>query len=333
MKRLLILLIIISIMIPCFNYKAAAADHMPVKIAVEFMDHASSFFVAENKGWFEEYNLDISSFDTYSTGMALSAALTRGDVNAAYICLVPAITAFANGKVPLKIVAGTHKYGYGILVNPKDIKTSKDMEKKGIKIGCPREGSPVDLLLHKFIEVNNLDKEKVMKNIKRMSPSKVLFSLQNNKIQAGIMPEQYPSMGKKMGFEILTNAKELWPELQGSVLVVTENLIKDDNRQVEKLVEITKKSTQFAIDNSEETSVIVSNALQTSEESSLIKNTNKSNKITSSIIKHSIEEELEFTTEIDIDQIQKVIDYMSDLGYIKNFNAEEIVDLRYLNEE
>ncbi len=332
MKKSLVLIIIIFILVPCFNYKSAASEHMPVKIAVEFMDHAASFFVAENKGWFEEYNLNISSFDTYSTGMALSAALSRGDVNAAYICLVPAVTAFANGNVPIKIVAGTHKYGYGIIVNSEHISTCKDMEKEDIEIGCPREGSPADLLLHKFIEEKNLNKEKVMKNIRRMSPNKVLLSLEHNKIQAGIMPEQYPSMGQKMGFKILTNAKELWPELQGSVLVVTEDLIKNDSGQVEKLVEITKKSTQFVKDNSEEASVIVSEMLQTGKESYLIEENNKSSRITPDIIKHSIEEELEFTTEIDVDQIQVVINYMSELGYIKKFDAKEIIDLRYLNE-
>jgi NitT/TauT family transport system substrate-binding protein len=207
------------------------------------------------------------------------------------------------------------------------------MEKEAIEIGCPREGSPADLLLHKFIEEKNLDKEKVMKNIRRMSPNKALLALENNKIQAAIMPEQYPSMGQKMGFKILTNTKKLWPELQGSVLVVTEDLIKNDSKQVKKLIEITKKSTQFVIDNPEETSVIVSKMLQTGNESYLIEEKNKSSRITPDIIKYSIEEELEFTTEIDKDQVQNVIDYMSNLGYIKRFDAEEILDLRYLYEE
>lgn len=332
MKKPLIFIMIIFLLITVFNYKAAAED-IPVKIAVEFMDHAASFFVAKNKGWFEEYDLNISSFDTYSTGMALSAALSRGDVNAAYICLVPAVTAFANGKVPIKIVAGTHKYGYGILVNSEHISTDRDMEKEDIAIGCPREGSPADLLLHKYIEEKNLDKEKVMNNIRRMSPNKVLLSLKNNKIQAGVMPEQYPSMGEKMGFKILTNAKELWPEMQGSVLVVTEDLIEKNSKQVKKLVEINRRSTQFVKDNPEEASVIVSEALQAGGESYLMEDNNKISTITPDIIKDSIEKELEFTTEIDADQVQSVIDYMSDLGYIEKFNVKEILDLRYLHNE
>ncbi len=43
------------------------------------------------------------------TGMALASAMARGDIEVAYICLVPAINVYANAEVPLKIVAGTLK--------------------------------------------------------------------------------------------------------------------------------------------------------------------------------------------------------------------------------
>ncbi|MGB9498009.1 MAG: hypothetical protein ACKVE3_09155 [Dissulfuribacterales bacterium] len=95
--------------------------------------------------------------------MALAAALTRGDIKVAYICLIPAIIAYANGKVPIKVVAGTHKYGYGLLVDPKKIKAIKDLEKSDIHIGCPREGSPPDVLLHKMIDKYHLDESKILK--------------------------------------------------------------------------------------------------------------------------------------------------------------------------
>ena len=40
---------------------------------------------------------------------------------------------------------------------------------------------------------------------------------------------------------------------------------------------------------------------------------------------------MECTTDIDPEQIQKTINYMAKLGYIKkSFKAEEILDLRFL---
>jgi len=42
---------------------------------------------------------------------------------------------------------------------------------------------------------------------------------------------------------------------------------------------------------------------------------------------------MDCSTHIDPDQVQKTIDYMAKLGYIEQFEAEEIMDLRWLNNE
>jgi len=40
---------------------------------------------------------------------------------------------------------------------------------------------------------------------------------------------------------------------------------------------------------------------------------------------------LEYTTTIDPDMVQREIDYLAELGYIRSsFNAEDILDLRFL---
>ncbi|MBW2739726.1 MAG: hypothetical protein JRE64_12960, partial [Deltaproteobacteria bacterium] len=70
----------------------AGAGKKAIGMAVEFVDHAASAHIAKNKGWFKAEGLNITSFDNYITGMALAAALTRGDINVAYVCLIPAIS-------------------------------------------------------------------------------------------------------------------------------------------------------------------------------------------------------------------------------------------------
>jgi len=43
---------------------------------------------------------------------------------------------------------------------------------------------------------------------------------------------------------------------------------------------------------------------------------------------------LEYTTTIDPEVVQATIDYLAELGYIKSsFNAEDILDLRFLKGE
>ena len=54
-----------------------------IHLAVEFVDHAASAHIARNQGWYAKAGLKVKAFDSYATGMALSAALCKGDVDAA----------------------------------------------------------------------------------------------------------------------------------------------------------------------------------------------------------------------------------------------------------
>ena len=238
-----------------------ATKKQAIGMAVEFVDHAASAHIAKNKGWFKAEGLNITAFDNYITGMALAAALTRGDINVAYVCLIPAIGAYANGKVPLKVVAGTHKYGYGLLVDPKKIKTISDLQKSDIRIGCPREGSPPDALLHKMIDKYHFDKSRMLKKIRRMPPPKVLLALKMGQLDAGFCCEQFPTMGEELGFKVLLTAQDLWPDMQGSVLVVREDLLRDHPEIVKKLVKITERGIQYIHEHPEDAATIAAGAL------------------------------------------------------------------------
>ena len=304
-----------------------------IGMAVEFVDHAASAHIANRKGWFKSEGLRVSSFDSYVTGMALAAALSRGDIQVAYICLIPAISAYANGKVPIKIIAGTHKYGYGLLVDPKKVKTITDLEKSDIRIGCSREGSPVDVLLHKTIDQYHLDKSKILPKVRRMSPPKVLLALKMGQLDAGFCCEQFPSMGEASGFKVLVSAKDLWPHMQGSVLAVKEDLIRDHPETVQKIVNTTERGIQYIHENPKDASKITAGALSVAGKKMLPLKIEKNAggwEISHQVILRSLTTRMECTTDIDPRQVQKTIDYMAKLGYIKWFKAEDILDLRFL---
>jgi hypothetical protein len=55
--------------------------------------------------------------------------------------------------------------------------------------------------------------------------------------------------------------------------------------------------------------------------------------ITPNVILKSITSRLQSSTDVDTLQVQQCIDYMAKLGSIKRFKAEEILDLRFLNNE
>lgn len=320
-------------MIPIFPGECTCQEESPIGIAVEFVDHAASAHIAKAKGWFRSGGLRVSSFDNYISGMALAAALNRGDIQVAYICLIPAICAYANGNVPIKVVAGTHKYGYGLLVDPRKVKAIIDLEKPDIHIGCPREGSPVDVLLHKMIDQYHLDKSRILKKIRRMPPPKILLALKMGQLDAGFCCEQFPTMGEALGFKVLLTAQDLWPDMQGSVLAVKEDLIRNHPEIVKEIVKITERGIQYIHEYPEDAATIAAGALTVAGKKVLPLNIGKiaaELEITPQVIQRSLAVRMECTIDIDPRQVQETINYMAKLGYIKSFKAEDILDLSFL---
>ena len=306
-----------------------------IRLAVEFVDHAACAFIAKRKGFYEANGLNVSAFECYITGPALAAALGREDIDAAYMCLIPAICAYANAKVPLKIVAGIHKYGYALIVNSSKVSTVKDLENPDIRIACVNVGSPPDVLLHVMIEKYKLDGEKILSKVQYMPPPKALLALQGGLVDAAFLPEQYPSMGEELGFKVLLTAQDLWPNMQGSVLVVKSSLVVEHPEVVKKLVKVTVQATQYIYSSPEDAARTVAEELQVSGRQVLpsdIAEVAAKLEVTPNVILRSLANRVICSNDIDVQTVQDTINYLAGLGYINWFKAEEILDLRFLEE-
>ncbi|RLC71760.1 MAG: nitrate ABC transporter substrate-binding protein [Chloroflexi bacterium] len=304
-------------------------------MAVEFMDHAACAYVAQDKGWFAEAGLNLSAYESYVTGMALASALARGDIQVAYICLVPAINAYANAGVRIKIVAGTHRYGYGLVVDPNKVKTIEDLERPDVRIGCVREGGAVDVLLHKVMDVYGLDQDRILSKVRRMNPPSQILAIKTGQLDAAFLPEQWATMAEELGFKMLLTSQDVWPEMQGSVLVVKEELIEEHPEIVRALVEVTQRATDWVNQHPDEAAVIMAQQLSVTGEKVLpAKAAEVAAKfeITPEVLLRSMGR-LKYTIAIDPSTVQETIDYMVHLGYIRRaFPAEEILDLSFLGD-
>lgn len=313
--------------------KAQHTTGQEIGMAVEFMDHAACAYVARDKGWFAEEGLTLSAYESYVTGMALAAALARGDIQVAYICLVPAINAYANAKVPLKIIAGTHRYGYGLVVNPEKIKSVEDLQRPGIRIGSVREGGAVDVLLHRVIDMYDLDQGILLRRVKRMNPPKQVLAIKMGQLDAAFLPEQWATMVEDFGFRMLLTGRDVWPGMQGSVLAVKEELMRDDPEIARKLVKVTQKATNLVNERPIEAATIMARQMSvTGEQIFPFKAAKVAARleITPQVLLRSMAR-LDYTTRISPSTVQQAIDYIHHLGYIKKaFRAEDILDLRFL---
>jgi NitT/TauT family transport system substrate-binding protein len=335
LKKISILILIISLFIVSIYIvgECTPEEKVPLGMAVEFMDHAACAYISQDRGWFKEEGLNFTTYESYITGMALASALARGDIQVAYMCLIPAISVYANAEVPIKIVAGTHKYGYGLVVNPEKIKNVKDLEESGIRIGCVREGGAVDVLLHRTIDKYNLDEKKILNNIRRMNPPKQVLAIKTGQLDAAFLPEQWASMAEDLDFKMLLMSQDVWPEMQGSVLVVKEELARDHPEIIEKLVRISKKATDWINQHPQEAAKIVARQLQEAGGSLFpaeIADIAAQTEMTPEVLLKSMDR-LEYTTDIGPVVVQEAIDYVTQLGYLKSsFQSGDILDLSFI---
>jgi NitT/TauT family transport system substrate-binding protein len=324
MKRALILLLAVLLLVTAVA-GCPAPKEAPMGMAVEFMDHAACAYISRDQGWFEEAGLKLTAYESFETGMALAAALARDDIQVAYLCLVPAVNVYANAGVPIKIVAGTHKYGYGLVVDPAKIKTVNDLENPGIRLGCVREGGSVDVLMHRAIDKYSLDEEKVLGNTQRMSPAKLVLAVKAGQLDAAFMPEQWATMTEGYGFSMLLTSQDIWPGMQGSVLVVKQGLIGDHPETVQKLVAVSQTATDWLNQHPAEAAEVVARQLQDASGTD-----SAQLEITPEVLLRSMQR-LEYTTDVDPQMVQETIDYIAGLGYIQSgFKADDILDLSFM---
>lgn len=221
-----------------------ASTAYPLRFAVEYNAHSAPFWVALEKGWFSEAGIKVDAYETYLTGTALAAALQREKIEVAYMCLAPALLAVCNAKVPLRFLTLTHRYGYGLVVDPSKVRVLDDLFK--VKVGCLREGTAVDLLMREVYE--RLQKG-AKGEILRMNPFLAVLSLSRGQIAAAFLPEHWLSLAEQMGFKVLLSAKDVFPKMPGSIVAVTEGV---PTALAFKLKELTKRATEWLKDHPEE---------------------------------------------------------------------------------
>jgi len=312
----------------------SSSEPINLGMALEFTDHAASAMVALEKGWFAEEGLDIAAYESYVTGVDLAAALARGDIQVAYMCLVPAISVRANGGVPIKVVAGTHLYGYGLVANPAKVATPADLAKPDVKIACTQPGASADILLQRICTDGGLPTADIMGKVQRMNPPSQVLALQAGAVDACLVPEHWATLAESLGFTMLLTAQDMWDQLQGSVLVVKEDLIRDRPDVVEKLVEVTQRADEWMNANPDEAAAIIASRLTATGQSVFPEKAAEAAAkldITPELIKRSMAR-LTYATSVDPAQVQATIDYMDQLGYLKQkITADTLLDLTFLS--
>jgi NitT/TauT family transport system substrate-binding protein len=169
-----------------------------------------------------------------------------------------------------------------------------------------------------------------------MNPPKIVLSIGVGQLDAAFLPEQWATMAEDFGFEMLLSSQDIWPDMQGSVLVVKQDLIDNCPDVVARLIRVSQRATDWANDNMAEAAEVVARQLQVAGGGILPEALGESSgtlEIGAEVLLRSMQR-LDYTLSIDPEVVQQAIDYLFELGYITaSFDASEILDLRFIDVE
>ncbi len=295
--------LITSLLIYWFTCSISPAAGLEgVGLGVEFNAHATPVWIALHAGLFKEQSLNITTLLKFRTGTELAAAVARGEVDAGWACLGPILNLIDHG-VDVRIVVKIHYYGYALVVNPGKVSGVSDLNNTVVySTGLV---NPTNLLLIRIQDLYG-----VRFNVKPVGdPQTLLSMLVSGQIDAAALPEHYVSVAEAKGMKVLLRAQDVWPEMPGSYLIVSGNLLRSRPDVVEKLVKVTQEAVRM-IEGGEGLVVLASSKELGVDEEVALRSVNA----------------LKWNVRVDAREIQEYIDFMYAHGLLKNrLNATEVI--------
>ena len=275
-----------------------------VRFAVEFNDHSSAFWVALDKGWFNEEGINIK-YKTFKTGMDLAVEPSKGDIDVALACIGPVLVPYSKG-VDVKLVAMTHLNGYSIIAAPGITDVS---QLNNTKIAAPGKSSPAMLLLRLFLKKYNIKAE-----IVKMPPYTAVNALLDGEIAAAALPEPYATVAVERGGVRIIRSQDIWPSMPGSGVFVTEDFLEKHPEVVVKILKVLNRAVEYIKSNMTDATRIVSKYLNMDDKT----------------IYESMKN-LNYTLKINKDDISRLINYYVEYGVLnKPIDIDEFVDTSFL---
>ena len=212
--------------------------------------HQVAFYIAQQKGFFEDQGLDMREGGVFSAGPEEMSAFSAGDLDMGYVGTAPAVTFKGQNMADVKIVAQANMDGSAIVVR-NGFEANDVAALKGSTIAIPGNSTVQDFLLRTALKKAGVSVKDV--NIIVVKPPEMLPALASSQIDAAVVWEPYPSMvvAQKAGRVLLTSEK-IWPNHPCCMLVADSTFLKKNPDTVRRVVAAQVEATKFIQQNPEE---------------------------------------------------------------------------------
>ncbi|MBI1851838.1 MAG: ABC transporter substrate-binding protein [Planctomycetes bacterium] len=218
-----------------FVTRVARGNHARGELVVGFLP-VTCHLTCPVTNWVTSHSERGSLFRSkkYTEFATIAEELRQGKLQATFI-LAPLAMALRREGAPIRIVYLGHRDGTTLVVHrDSDIRRFEDLE--GRTVAIPHNYSNQRILLAREIEKRSMDPTALKLVV--YPPPEMPSALQARAIDAYIVGEPMAAKSEVEGFgRVLAFTKDLWPNFISCVLVVREDLIRDDRALVQELVD------------------------------------------------------------------------------------------------
>ncbi|WSQ12569.1 aliphatic sulfonate ABC transporter substrate-binding protein [Streptomyces sp. NBC_01231] len=232
------------------------------------LTHATAL-VGFQKGFFQkELGATKVSPAIFNAGPSEIEALNSKSIDIGWIGPSPAINGYvkSNGK-SLKIIGGSASGGVKLVVNPKKIKTLKDV--KGKKIATPQLGNTQDVAFLNWIAEQGwkVDAQSgqgdvsVVRTDNKITPD----AYKSGSIDGAWVPEPTASKLVAAGGKVLLDEASLWPDKKFVItnIIVRQDFLKEHPKAVEAVLKASVEANKWINANPDEAKAAANKRLET----------------------------------------------------------------------
>ena len=225
--------------------------------------HHLAFFVALDKGWYEEAGLDVETPE-FENGMQEMLGFGAGAVDIGYLGIAPSLVQFLNAQIDITVVAGVNQEGSAIIVGTDStIQSIPDLA--GKKFAIPGIGTVQHFLALMALEQYDLSRADLFGgNFIETSVINMEPALQKGGANEGIdafiawEPFDAKAVGNGIG-RYLIKSREIWSHHPCCVIAARTQFLETHPEVVQKVVTIHVRATNWILDHPNEAAAIFRN--------------------------------------------------------------------------
>lgn len=196
-----------AIMILAFFSQAPAKDLKKFNVGYLLSTGHTMYFVAKEKGYFEEEGLDVQLFLFSNSGEGMNAIIA-GKLDAGSFGTAPPLLFITKGA-DVTIFGGQMSEGHGIVAKPEKVDQFKDLKNYAGKTIATVRLSTGDIVFRGGLHAAGLDWKKDLTIKELDSPGAVLEAVKKGSVDGGILWPPYLFLAEQQGLKVARRSGDI----------------------------------------------------------------------------------------------------------------------------